>query len=497
VLQFRRWFCATLAVGRRPSTRTKILVALLIFLLSFSIRSLFAGDLAPVMYTSQEPLGSLADIYDARATSILSGQGLLGPYYDDVHNTSPLARAPGYPIFLSFIYSTLGRDYFKVQLVQNALNSLSSVLIFLIGGLLISWRVGIASGLLAALSHHLSYMSNWILPDSIVPLFLLLAVYLIVISKRLRKHSCWLFGAAGIMIGLAAWLRSLTMLLGPFFIPIFALTSTKLWPAVKRATVMTACSLLMIAPITIKNYLCYREFVPINIQMGLVMWVGIADASGDRFGAVQDDNEVAEQEAVIYGNPRYARDWSSPDGIRRDRNRVKKCLDIILKHPVWYSGVMLDRMGEMLKYSAHAPLIYKQGPKDFHAVDEIRPQWQFAGRGESSLRISTALGWMRMPTRVLQRITKESLLIFILLGAAMVFGASWRRGVFLLVVPLYHLLSQSLMHTEFRYGLAIHYFLFVFAGTVWVMIVTSLPVAARAVRRMIMRFKEPEMKGRG
>jgi hypothetical protein len=79
----------------------------------------------------------------------------------------------------------------------------------------------------------------------------------------------------------------------------------------------------------------------------------------------------------------------------------------------------------------------------------------------------------------------------------MVFGASWRRGVFLLVVPLYHLLSQSLMHTEFRYGLAIHYFLFVFAGTVWVMIVTSLPVAARAVRRMIMRFKEPEMKGRG
>ena len=53
------------------------------------------------------------------------------------------------------------------------------------------------------------------------------------------------------------------------------------------------------------------------------------------------------------------------------------------------------------------------------------------------------------------------------------FAASWRRSVFLLMVPFYYLLFQSTMHTEFRYALPIHYFLFVFAATVWVLLGAS------------------------
>jgi hypothetical protein len=42
-----------------------------------------------------------------------------------------------------------------------------------------------------------------------------------------------------------------------------------------------------------------------------------------------------------------------------------------------------------------------------------------------------------------------------------------RRGqacVILLSVPAYYLIVHSVLHTEYRYILAIHYFLFVFAG---------------------------------
>jgi hypothetical protein len=76
-----------------------------------------------------------------------------------------LSKAPGYSIFLSSIYSLFGRDFFTVQTVQNLINSLSPVLIFLFTGLALSWRVGLVAGPLAGLSHHLGYLSNLILPD--------------------------------------------------------------------------------------------------------------------------------------------------------------------------------------------------------------------------------------------------------------------------------------------------------------------------------------------
>jgi hypothetical protein len=163
------------------------------------------------MYTSQDPLGTLADAYDTVASSILLGEGLLGPRYDDPRRTASLARAPGYPIYLSAIYSVFGRDYFRVQIVQNGLNSISPILIFLIAGNLLSWRVGAISGLLSALSHHLSYMSNWILPDSISALFLLAAVYfcsearaillLAVLACRCDDRR-FVFGSLTLMFGL-------------------------------------------------------------------------------------------------------------------------------------------------------------------------------------------------------------------------------------------------------------------------------------------------------
>ncbi len=472
--RLRRWLCSALSVGKPMNAKTRLVFALLIFTLSLSTKSLHAVDQAPLMYTTQQELGELVDAYDSRASSIIQGDGLLGPYYSDVRNTSPLARAPGYPICLSVLYSIFGRDHFRVQLIQNVLNSISPILIFIISGLLVSWHVGVVSGLLAAVSHHLSAMSNWLLPDSLPAFFLLVAVYLFLIARRSRPYAPWLYILAGTMIGVSAWLRPLTMLLGLFFVLMLALISVRRWQAVRYAALMTLGSFLVIAPITLNNYLRYGEFVPMNIHLGLLLWVGIADVSGDRFGAVPDDNEVAWQEALIYNNPSYGQDWSSPDGIQRDRDRVKKSLLIIANHPLWYAGVMADRMGDMVKYSAHAPLIQRSRKEPPEEPYKIRGRWQSELRNESSLAIGASLSWLRLPIRAMQRITKESMPGFILLGAAILFLVSWRRSLFLLIVPLYHLLFQSFMHTEFRYGLPIHYFLFVFAAIAWVLLITML-----------------------
>src|SRR5688572_6217545 len=99
----RRALSAALATREKLDFRTRLLFALLIFLVSFATKSLQAVDLAPVMYTAQQPFGGLTDTYDHRAVSILDGEGILGPYDINPRRTIWIAQAPGYSVFLSII----------------------------------------------------------------------------------------------------------------------------------------------------------------------------------------------------------------------------------------------------------------------------------------------------------------------------------------------------------------------------------------------------------
>lgn len=481
-LALRRWLISALATRQKMPRRVKLAFAVLIFSLSFATRSLQAVDLTPLMYTLDQPFGGLTSGYDQRAVSILKGQGLLGPYDIEPGRTNWLAQAPGYSIYLSWIYRVLGRDFFRVQLIQNGLNSFGPVLILLMAGQIVSWRVGVLSGLLAALSHHLSHISNFILPDSLAALPILAAVYFIALARQSRNDSYWCYVSAGLMLGLAAWLRPQTMLASPFLAVALVLIASHRLAAIKRVAVMVVVSFLTIAPVTIRNLLVYGELIPINIGVGIVLWEGIADASGNRFGAVARDEEVAEQEAVLYGDSRYAGSWSTPDGIQRDRDRINKSLAIIRDHPFWYAGVMLGRMREMLKYSAHAPLVYEiNQTRSLDRTAPTRTGWESIATDGSGVAVGRGVFWMRPVIRPLQRLTKEAMQLMLAIGVVALFAASWRRAVFVAIVPLYYLLFQSFVHTEFRYTLPMQYFVFVFAAIAWVAIGAAIWETMRRV----------------
>jgi hypothetical protein len=494
IFSARRRLSAALATGESMGRWAKVGLAAAIFLLSFFTKSLQAVDLAPVMYTPEQPFAGLTALYDLRAASIAEGGGLLGPYGIKPTRTEWLAQAPGYSIFLSGVYTLAGRDFFKVQLAQNLVNSVSPVLIFLIAGLLISPRVGAAAGVIAALSHHLSHISNYILPDPLGPLPVLAAVYLLALARKDERRAYLLYAAAGVMIGLSAWLRSQTMLLGIFFLPWLVAASADRRREAKRALVMAAASVLAIAPVTIKNYAVYGEFVPVNIGVGQVLWVGIGETSrGEEFGAVATDDAVAAQDAVIYNNPRYGGSWSTPDGIKRDRDKVKKSLDVIVNHPLWYAGVMLARARDMTKYSAHAPLVFRASEvRPRPAEPQVKPGWESLSADERAMVPGKAVSWMRPLIRAAQRATKETMLPFILIGAALVTLASRRRALLLSVVPLYYLLVHSFLHTEFRYTLAMHYFLFTFAAVVWALIGAGVWRGVRRVAGKNVRARKAE-----
>jgi hypothetical protein len=66
------------------------------------------------------------------------------------------------------------------------------------------------------------------------------------------------------------------------------------------------------------------------------------------------------------------------------------------------------------------------------------------------------------------------MLLAVVIGLATMAAASWRRTLFISMVPLYYLLFQSFVHTEFRYTLPMQYFAFLFAGVGWVLTVAGI-----------------------
>src|SRR5262249_26960586 len=136
-------------------------------------------------------------------------------------------------------------------------------------------------------------------------------------KKRLNAEVYVTCAIAGVLFGLAAWLRQNTMLLAPFVV--FSLVwiarrarDFRLRQLIPGAVIVIA-SILMIALITIRNYVLFHEFVPVGINFGIVLWEGIGESDGgDRFGAVVTDGAVSEQEVIWYNNPHYGW-WSTPD----------------------------------------------------------------------------------------------------------------------------------------------------------------------------------------
>jgi hypothetical protein len=473
-------------------------MALGVFSLSLAVRVLYAADLAPVMYTREQPGIRMAMRYDASALRMLQGDGILFPAEADPSKTGLLARPPGYAFFLRMVYAGLGRSFFTAQLVQNLLSSTTPVLLFLLAARLLGTAAGAIGGFLAAVSPHLGAVSNLISPDGLSALPLMAAMLVLAPVAPDREPSLGSAAAAGVLIGLSAWLRPNLVLMGPFLAVALLVLARTPRHAARPLALMGAAALFAIAPITLRNYAIFGEFVPISTNGGLTLWQGVADAGGERFGARTTDRRVAREEAVRYGKPSYASWWAEPDGIWRDRDRYRRSLEVIRWRPLWYLRAMLRRVGEMVSYhSTGAPLVgaaaeaaeadaeHESGDEDrlaplrtFHASDDAAPEPVLDDR--LVLTPGEALAFTRPALRSVQRLGGLTTLPLLLLGLARLLRRDGRLLLWLAVVPAYYFVFESMFLYEWRVATPMHYPLFAFAGLGWASLATA---AARAIRR--------------
>ena len=231
----------------------------------------------------------------------------------------------------------------------------------------------------------------------------------------------------------------------------------------------------MVAPITIRNYRIFGSLVPVSSNSGIVLWEGIADAGGHRFGARCSDVQVAYEEADRFGDPRYNVWWASPDGIRRDRDRIRRSLEVIRENPGWFARATIRR-------AISIPDVRDAAPR----LSATTPPLRTGSRAAGSLLVAFGreLSLLRGPLRAVQDLTVPLAGGFAFTGLALLLALSPRRTLLLLSLPLYVLATQAPMHFEPRFALPLYALLPAIEGLTWAFIVSCVgPLILRRLER--------------
>ena len=392
--------------------------------------------------------------FDRQARAIIEGRQRIF-WIDDATRTDLAQYPPAYPAMVAAVYMfTAEWSVYSAQMVQWAADLLLSLL--LIVGITVTafgWRAGVVAGFLVGLSPLFAMYAAYPSPDTPAMWFVLAGSWLLLLSAK--RNSLWLALGAGVMLGIACWIRVNPLYLAVGWgVALFLIhVPWRRRLALGGAVVFTTA--LVISPMVIRNYLVFPDFTPTGGTIGVNLWEGLGETElGRQHGFLYGDDKMIEHERVKMGWPANAPfDSQWPDGIRRDRERTRESMAFIKQHPVWYAGVMLGRMWGMLKVAGDPVPYCGTAGINVTAAKTLSPARQ---GGVVAFGVNV-LGMIQSVTRYL----------FLPLAAFGIYLAARRdvvaTGVFLVTI-LYYLVPGTAAHTEIRYVLPMHGLLFVFAG---------------------------------
>ncbi|MFN2509872.1 MAG: ArnT family glycosyltransferase [Pyrinomonadaceae bacterium] len=419
------------------SRRQRMMIAGLIFLAAFGVRLLVWQN-----KRAEVPQVQTRVAQNYKHLAQLLQQNGLRSFFDASSTTSNpdlLGHPPGYSILLALIYRLAGETDLAAQLFQMSCDSLAAVVIFLIATELLPLGVGILSGFMTAFAPQFTWNSILLLPDTLAALPILIAIYLL---ARARRRPPWsIILAAGALIGVSCWFRANALLLAPFLallMPVIGPRGLRL----KMALTLIGGACLVIVPLTVRNAVVFGHFIPVSLGAGQTLLEGIADYDETgSLGLSDTDMGLIKQEAETHNRPDYALTLFGPDAIQRDRERLARGFAIIRAHPLWFLTVMIRRAGSMWRLE-RAPLISSSNA---------------SGAG-ATLAVLVVGG--------IQRLFITAIILPCVVGGLVLLVLRRQGSVLaiLLAVPVYYFCVQSVLHTEYRYVLTIHYFLFVLAA---------------------------------
>ena len=320
-----------------PSTCNweNFLLPLGIFILALFVRFVYLIQLKSSLPFFSAPI--LDELYhDTWAQQIASGNWV---------GTEPFFRAPLYVYLLALTYEIFGHNLFLPRLFQIILGSLSCVLIFFIAKKLFNRSVGILSGVTASLYAMLIFYDAQLLITSLIVFLDLVVIALLLRASEKPKPLNWLL--CGAVLGLSAIARPNILVFVPFILIWVFFQFRNKFPIktiLIRWVVLCLGVLLMIAPVTLRNYLVGNDLVLIAWQGGYNFYLGNnPGATGwsatapqiDKgwWGGYEDAIRLAEEETKTKLKPSQISDFW-----------YKKGADFIVSQPLNWLKLMGRKM---------------------------------------------------------------------------------------------------------------------------------------------------------
>jgi len=339
---------------------------------------------------------------------------------------------PAYSILLCLTYF-IKQSYWVVRVVQSVLFIVGCLLLFLITKKFFHYKTAVIASLLMAANPIFAANSIKILPEAIVPLTLIIAVFLYTKGEEYNSMRYFIF--TGLVVGISMLFRPDVMLLPIFFLLVLAIRHKKrYW---KYISVLIISSYLTILPWTIRNYTVFKKIVPISTGAGWVMTVGIGSVD-NRLGDVGNDTKL-----TVYEREKFPFEGDdaltfNSDPIGRDQIRTRRIFKEIISEPLWYMKVLAKKIPRLLRSNPF---------RMYYALFPHEMKKEFSERtGDQSL-----LAYIK--TYPLVSIVMGLWWGLLLLGTLGVYflRKNLRNSFLLLVIPIYYILTQINFYPQWFY----------------------------------------------
>lgn len=255
--------------------------------------------------------------------------------------SSVFFRAPFYPYFLALVYKVFGHGYFIPRLIQHVVGAFSCILVYLVAKRLYNRSTAIIASLIASTYGILIYFEAELLLDSLLVFFDTLLILYLLKTEESPKWYRWLLG--GMILGLSAMTRPNILFCVPFILIWIYLRfkgKIRMKSVLTYGVIFLLGVILLVAPVTLRNYLVGKDLVLIASQGGINFYLG--------------NNPRADGMSAVF----YGADWQYQDfqfAAQKEAGKAlkpseisnfyyKKGLDFILHQPGKSSRLLLKKL---------------------------------------------------------------------------------------------------------------------------------------------------------
>jgi len=265
--------------------------------------------------------------------------------------------SPFYLYLMTALKKIFDVDWTYVKFIQSFLGALNGLLVFAVGRRVFRQEVGLLAGLIYALYGNLIILESTLEPTVFVLTFNLLAVYGLV---RCREDGPPL-GRAWVWPLLAGLFVGLSIITKPNFLLFLPLGGVWLLTCVVRTATLQRrlantlfffiAALLVVIPVTVRNYVKLHDFVLVTADAGKVFFHGNGGGATALEGTGLPDEGFLEEGAgePDYAHVLYRKTASNLSGRALSPSEaskfwMKRALDDIISDPVAYMKLEVKKL---------------------------------------------------------------------------------------------------------------------------------------------------------